>query len=157
MAEARRRRLLSAEHFTVDGTLLEAWASLKSYRPRDDEGPPPGGGRNREVDCRGQRRRSDTHVSSTGSEARLYKKADGQASRLGYLGHVLTENRHGLVVDVELTDANGRAEREAALVMVERSTAGRATLGVTPHVARNDRRWGAAPSTGVRRGTAATR
>ncbi len=160
VAEARRRGLLSAEHFTVDGTLLEAWASLKSYHPRDDEGPPPGGGRNREVDFRGQRRRSDTHVSSTDSEARLYKKADGQASRLGYLGHVLTENRHGLVVDVELTEANGRAEREAALVMVGRSIAGRTTLGadrgydtrgfvaelralgVTPHVARNDRRWG---------------
>ena len=160
VAEARRRRLLSAEHFTVDGTLLEAWASLKSYRPRDDEDPPPGGGRNPEVDFRGQRRRSDTHVSSTDSEARLYKKAAGQASRLGYLGHVLTENRHGLVVDVELTEANGTAEREAALVMVGRSTGGRATLGadrgydtrgfvaelrargVTPHVACIDRRSG---------------
>ena len=160
VAEARRRGLLSAEHFTVDGTLLEAWASLKSYRPRDDDDRPPAGGRNPEVDFRGQRRRAETHVSSTDAEARLYKKAAGQASRLGYLGHVLTENRHGLVVDVELTEANGTAEREAALVMVGRSTAGRATLGadrgydtrgfvaelralgVTPHVARNDRRWG---------------
>ena len=160
VAEARRRRLLSAEHFTVDGTLLEAWASLKSYRPRDDEDPPAGGGRNPEVDFRGQRRRAETHVSSTDREARLYKKAPGQAAQLSYLGHVLTENRHGLVVDVELTEANGRAEREAALRMVQRSTAGRATLGadrgydtrgfvaglralgVTPHVARNERRWG---------------
>ena len=160
VAEARRRRLLSAEHFTVDGTLLEAWASLKSYRPRDDQDPPSGGGRNQEVDFRGQRRRSDTHVSSTDPEARLYTKGSGQTAKLSYLGHVLTENRHGLVVDVELTEANGRAEREAALHMVERRTAGRATLGadrgydtrgfvrelrslgVTPHVARNDRRWG---------------
>ena len=160
VAEARRRRLLSAEHFTVDGTLLEAWASLKSYHPRDDQDPPSGGGRNQEVDFRGQRRRSDTHVSSTDPDARLYKKAPGQAAKLSYLGHVLTENRHGLVVDVELSEANGRAEREAALQMVERSTSGRATLGadrgydtrgfvrelrslgVTPHVARNDRRWG---------------
>ena len=160
VAEARRRKLLSAEHFTVDGTLLEAWASLKSYRPRDDEDPPPGGGRNREVDFRGQRRHSDTHVSSTDSEARLYTKGSGQTAKLSYLGHVLTENRHGMVVDVELTEANGTAEREAALQMVERSTGRRATLGadrgydtrgfvaelralgVTPHVARNDRRWG---------------
>ena len=142
------------------GTLLEAWASLKSYRPRDDQDPPPGGGRNREVDFRGQRRRSETHVSSTDPDARLYKKAPGQVAKLSYPGHVLTENRHGLVVDVELSEANGRAEREAALVMVGRSTAGRATLGadlgydtrgfvrelralgVTQHVARNDRRWG---------------
>ena len=112
------------------------------------------------MDFRGQRRRSDTHVSSTDPDARLYKKAPGQAAKLSYLGHVLTENRHGLVVDVELSEANGRAEREAALQMVERSTSGRATLGadrgydtrgfvrelrslgVTPHVARNDRRWG---------------
>ena len=161
VAEARRRRLLSAEHFAVDGTLLEAWASLKSYHPRDDQDPPSGGGRNQEVDFRGQRRRSDTHVSSTDPDARLYKKAPGQAAKLSYLGHVLTENRHGLVVDVELSEANGRAEREAALQMVERSTSGRATLGadrgydtrgfvrelrslgVTPHVARNDRRLGA--------------
>ena len=85
VAEARRRRLLSAEPFTVDGTLLEAWASIKSYRPRDDEDPLAGGGRNPEVDFRGQRRRSETHVSSTDREARLYKKAAGQASRLGYL------------------------------------------------------------------------
>ena len=160
VAKARRRRLLSAEHFTVDGTLLEAWASLKSYHPRDGQDPPSGGGRNQEVDFRGQRRRSDTHVSSTDPDARLYTKGSGQTAKLSYLGHVLTENRRGLVVDVELTEVNGRAEREAALQMVERSTAGRATLGadrgydtrgfvrelrslgVTPHVARNDRRWG---------------
>lgn len=157
VAEARRRRLLSAEHFTVDGTLLEAWASLKSYRPRDGGGPPRGGGRNAEVDFRGQRRRSETHASSTDPQARLYAKGSGQAAKLSYLGHALTENRHGLVVDVELTEANGRAEREAALAMLERSVPGRATLGadrgydargfveaarglgVTPHVAQHDR------------------
>ena len=160
VAEARRRRLLSADHFTVDGTLLEAWASLKSYRPRDDQDPPSGGGRNPEVDFRGQRRRSDTHASTTDPEARLYRKGRGQKAALSYMGHLLTENRHGLVVDVELTEAHGRAEREAAVAMVERSTTGRATLGadrgydtrdfvaqlrsrgVTPHVAVNDRRWG---------------
>jgi transposase len=86
VAEARRRGLLSAEHFTVDGILLEAWASLKSYRPCDDEDPLPGGGRNREVDFRGERRRAETHVGTTDSEARLYRKAAGQASRLAYLG-----------------------------------------------------------------------
>ena len=156
--EARRRRLLSDDHFSVDGTLLEAWASLKSYRPRDGSGEPPaGGGRNPEVDFRGQRRRRDTHVSSTDPEALLYRKARGQDAQLCYMGHLLTENRHGLVVDVELTEATGYAEREAALLMVERSTTGRATLGadrgydardfvvglrtrgVTPHVARTDR------------------
>ena len=160
VAEARRRRLLSAEHFTGDGTLLEAWASLKSYRPRDDQDTLSGGGRNLEVDFRGQQRRSDTHASTTDPDARLYRKGPGQKAALSYMGHLLTENRHGLVVDVELTEANGRAEREAAVAMVERSTAGRATLGadrgydtrdfvaqlrsrgVTPHVAVNDRRWG---------------
>ena len=115
--EARRRRLLSADHFTVDGTLLEAWASHKSYRPRDEQ-PPQGGGRNRDADFQGQRRSRDTHVSITDPEARLC-----------YLGHVLSENRHGLVVDVELTEADGYAEREAALAMLERSVCGPATLG----------------------------
>ena len=152
----------------MDGTLLEAWASLKSYRPRDDQDPPPGGGRNQAVDFRGQRRRSDTHTSTTDPEARLYKRAPGQVAKLSYLGHVLMENRHGLVVDVALSEANGRAEREAALQMVERRTAGRATLGadrgydvrgfvkalrslgVTPHLARNDRR-GAVPRPPPRR------
>ena len=155
---ARRRRLLSADHFTVDGTLLEAWASHKSYRPRDEQAAPKGGGRNRDADFRGERRRRDTHVSTTDPEARLYRKGKQQGAQLCYLGHVLTENRHGLVVDVELTEADGRAEREAALAMLERSVCGPATLGadrgydtrdfvwqaralgVTPHVAQNDRR-----------------
>ena len=158
VAEARRRRLLSADHFTVDGTLLEAWASLKSYRPRDEQDPPPGGGRNPDVDFRGQQRSRDTHVSTTDPEARLFKKGAGQAAKLSYMGHLLTENRHGLVLAVELTTASGTAEREAALLMLDRSTAGGVTLGadkgydthdfvaqlrsrgVTPHVAQNDTR-----------------
>lgn len=159
VAEARRRRLLSAEHFTVDGTLLEAWASLKSYRPRDGEGgPPAGGGRNPEVDFRGQRRNRATHASSTDPEALLFKKGAGQAAKLAYMGHLLTENRHGLVVDVELTPATGHAEREAARRMLERGAPRGATLGadrgydtrdfvaacralgVTPHVAQNTSR-----------------
>jgi len=157
--EARHRHLLSAEHFTVDGTLLEAWASLKSYRPRDEDDGPRGGGRNPEVDFRGQRRRRETHASHTDPEALLFKKGAGQAAKLSYLGHVLTENRHGLVVDVELTQATGRGEREAALGMLDRRCPrGRATLGadrgydsrdfiaacrersVTPHVAQHQAR-----------------
>lgn len=158
VAEAQRRKLLSADHFTVDGTLLEAWASLKSYRPRDeDDGQRPGGGRNPEVDFRGQRRRRDTHVSTTDPQAQLYTKGSGQTAKLCYLGHVLTENRNGLVVGVALTEASGTAEREAALALLDRCVSGRATLGadrgydtrdfvadcrqrwVTPHVAQHDR------------------
>ena len=159
VAEARRRRLLSADHFTVDGTLLEAWASLKSYRPRDEQDPPAaGGGRNPEVDFRGQRRRRETHVSTTDPQAQLYTKGSGQTAKLCYLGHLLTENRHRLVLDVELTEASGYAERETALAMLDRCAAGGATLGadrgydtrdfvaglrargVTPHVAQNESR-----------------
>jgi transposase len=153
--EARRRRLLSPDHFTVDGTLLEAWASHKSYRPRDER-PPQGGGRNRPRDFKGERRRRETHESTTDPEARLYRKGPQQEAKLCYLGHLLTENRNGLVVDVELTQADGYAEREAALAMLERSVRGPATvgadraydtrdfvwdlcgLGLTPHVAQNE-------------------
>ena len=102
---ARRRWSLSADHFTVDGTLLAAWASHKSYRPRDEQAPPRGGGRNRDADFRGERRSRDTHVSTTDPEARRCRKDKQQGAQLCYLGHVLTENRHGLVVDVELTEA----------------------------------------------------
>ncbi len=157
--EARRRRLLSADHFTVDGTLLDAWASHKSYRPRDEQPPDDArrGGRNRPRDFKGERRSRDTHESTTDPEARLYRKGKQQEARLCYLGHVLTENRHGLVIDVELTEADGYAERDAALTMLERSVQGPATLGadrgydtrdfvwdlrglgVTPHVAQNER------------------
>jgi transposase len=111
VAEAQRRRLLSAEHFTVDGTLLEAWASVKSYRPRDGQDPPAtGGGRNPAVDFRGQRRSRETHVSTTDPEARLYPKGSGQAAKLCYIGHVLSDNRHGLVVEGH-ADAGRRLRR----------------------------------------------
>ncbi|MCA9527601.1 MAG: IS5 family transposase [Dehalococcoidia bacterium] len=157
VAEAQRRRLLSEEHFTVDGTLLEAWASLKSFRPRDEEDPPAGAGRNPERDFRGNPRKNDTHVSTTDPEARLYTKSSGQAAKLCFMGHLLTENRSGLVLDILVTEATGGAERETAIRLLERRPGvhRRATLGadkaydtrdfvrqcreqdVTPHVAQN--------------------
>jgi transposase len=112
--EAERRRLLSDDHFTVDGTLLEAWASVKSFRPKDDDAAPPSG-RNPEVDFHGQRRRNDTHQSTTDPEARLAKKSKGTAAKPSYAGHVLMENRHGMVVGAALTEANGYVERDTAL------------------------------------------
>lgn len=156
--EAQRRQLISDEHFTVDGTLLQAWASLKSVRPRDAGDPPGrGGGRNPDVDFHGQRRTNDTHVSLTDPEARLARKGKGQETRLCYAGHVLMENRHGLILDVHVNQATGTAERDAALVMLDRrrTVRKRATLGadkgydtrafvralreraVTPHVTQN--------------------
>jgi transposase len=156
--EAQRRQLISDDHFTVDGTLLQAWASLKSVRPRDEDDPPAaGGGSNPSVDFRGQRRRNDTHVSQTDPQARLARKGRGQETHLCYAGHVLMENRHGLILDVHVSQATGTAERDAALVMLDRRRpAGkRVTLGadkgydtrafvaalrarqVTPHVTQN--------------------
>jgi transposase len=118
--EARRRHLLSEEHFTVDGTLLESWASMKSFRPKDGRGDPPdGAGRNPAVDFRGQRRVNATHASTTDAEARLARKGPGQEARLCFAGHVLMENRQGLVVDVQVTQARGTAERDAALDMLQ--------------------------------------
>ncbi|HLB23167.1 MAG TPA: IS5 family transposase [Dehalococcoidia bacterium] len=160
-AEAARRQLLSSDHFTVDGTLLQAWASLKSVRPREDDdlSPPAAGGRNRDVDFRGQRRSNQTHVSATDAEARLARKGDGQETRLCFAGHVLMENRNGLVVDLLLTQATGRAEREAALRLLDRRrgrrrisvgadkaydttdfVAGCRALNVTPQVAQHTTR-----------------
>ena len=157
--QARAQRLLSEEHFSVDGTLLEAWASVKSFRPRDeDQSPPEGGGRNPEVDFRGERRSNDTHQSTTDPEARLAKKGKGKEAKLCFGAHVLMDNREGLVVDVRLTPANGTCEREAALEMLG-SVPGsrRITVGadrgydtrgfvagcreslVTPHVAQKQR------------------
>jgi transposase len=95
LEEAQRRRLLSEEHFTVDGTLLEAWASLKSFRPKGEEDPPAGAGRNPERDFRGKPRKNDTHASTTDAEARLYTKGKGQAARLCFMAHALMENRNG--------------------------------------------------------------
>ena len=112
------RRLLSDEHFSVDGTLITAWASMKSLRPRDQGGDgSAGGGRNRDADFHGQKRRNDTHASTTDGDARLYRKGHGQESRLAYLGHLMSENRHGLVVRATTTRADGRAEWEAGLTI----------------------------------------
>lgn len=130
--QAERAGLLSNEHFTVDGTLIEAWASMKSFRPKneDDQEPPAGDGRNPEVDFKGQVRQNDSHQSTTDPESRLFKKGKGKEARLCFMGHVLMENRSGLVVDSRLTQATGTAEREAALDMVENVPGtGRITVG----------------------------
>jgi transposase len=147
--------LISDEHFTVDGTLLEAWASQKSFKPTGTDQTPPNDPKNPTVNFRGAARRNDTHRSTTDPDARLYKKGTGQPAKLAYLGHLLTENRHGFIVDTALTAATGTAERDAAMVMLgdlplttRRLTVGadknydtRAwvaavrTLHITPHVA----------------------
>ncbi len=113
VAQARRAGLLSDEHFSVDGTLIEAWASQKSFQPKDPKGPPPSGGG--AGDFKGQRRRNDTHASRTDPDARLYRKGNSQEARLAYIGNVLIENRSGLAVGGEVAIAGGSAEREAAL------------------------------------------
>jgi transposase len=131
------KRLLSAEHFSVDGTLLKAWASMKSFRPKspssgedpmNGSGEPPSPGRNGEANFRKTKRSNETHASRTDKDARLFRKGDGQESRLSYLGHALMENRNGLVVAAEATLATGTAEREAAARLSERLPEG-ATLG----------------------------
>jgi IS5 family transposase len=153
------KRLLSTEHFSVDGTLIEAWASMKSFKPTDGSNEPPadGGGRNQETDFHGQRRSNETHTSTTDPEARLYRKGPGKEAKLCFMGHALMENRNGLIVDACLTAAEGHAERIAGLHMIEpRADRPHAiTLGadkaydaedfvnelrsmkVTPHVAQN--------------------
>ena len=155
LAQPRVKRLISSDHFSVDGTLLEAWASLKSFRKTDgSDNDPDGPGRNAERGFHKEKRSNDTHQSTTDPQARLYRKGNGQPARLCYLGHALMENRHGLAVDGGVTLATGTAEREAALVMLDRRRRrGRITLGadkaydvrqfigdlrarrVTPHVA----------------------
>jgi transposase len=117
LIHAETAQLLSDEHFTVDGTLLEAWASQKSFQPRDQDPPPSDG--NPTVNCHWQRRSNATHQSTTNPDARLYKKARGREARLGYLGHVLMEHRSGLIVRATVTPADGHGERDAALVMIE--------------------------------------
>lgn len=111
--EARRRRLLSDEHFTVDGTLLEAWASQKSFQPKD--GPPSSG-----ANFRGERRSNETHRSTTDPDARLARKGPGREAKLSYEGSVIMDNRHGLVVDTQVAVVTGRSERESALEMLDR-------------------------------------
>jgi transposase len=159
LAQPRIRRLLSTEHFSVDGTLIEAWASMKSFKSRDgsDEPPASGGGRNAEANFRGERRSNETHVSATDPDARLYRKGAGKEAKLCFMGHALMENRSGLLVGACLTRADGQAERVAALALIEpHADRPRAitlgadkgydaqdfinelrTLRVTPHVAQN--------------------
>jgi transposase len=120
--QAAKKKLISDEHFTADGTLLEAWASMKSFKPKGSDKntfSDTGSGKNPTVNFRGQKRKNDTHQSVTDPEARLYKKAKGQQAKLCYLGHALMENRNGLVVDTRVTLADGTAERKAAIEMVE--------------------------------------
>jgi transposase len=156
--QPRVKQLLSTEHFTVDGTLIEAWASLKSFKPRDgSDEPPAGSGRNLDANFHGSTRSNATHVSTTDPDARLYRKGPGKEAKLCFIGHGLMENRHGLLVDAGLTQADGRAERVAALHMIEpRADRPRAitlgadkaydtedfvnelrTMSVKPHVAQN--------------------
>jgi len=156
LGQEQVKALLSDDHFSVDGTLIEAWASMKSFRPKDGSGEPPAPGRNGERDFHGKTRSNQTHASTTDRDARLYRKGPGQPAKLAYLGHVVMENRHALVVDTRLTLATGTAEREAALEMAAaRPGNHRITLGadkaydvagfvadlrqynVTPHVAQN--------------------
>src|SRR6059058_2276670 len=130
LADPQVKPLLSTEHFSVDGTLIEAWASMKSFRPKDVSGEPPAPGRNGERDFHGERRSNETHASTTDPDAKLFRKAAGQAAKLCHMGHVLMENRNGLVVDTTTTTATGTAEREAAIAMVgDRPDGGRITLG----------------------------
>jgi transposase len=121
LAQSKVKKLLSSDHFSVDGTLIEAWASMKSVKPKDGSGEPPtqGGGRNAEADFHGQKRSNDTHASTTDPDARLYRKGKGKETKLCFIGHGLMENRHGLLVDACLTQADGHAERVAALHMIE--------------------------------------
>jgi transposase len=151
----RAKSFMSDEHFTVDGTLIEAWASHKSFRRKDGQGKPPGPGG--EVDFHGEKRNNKTHESTTDPDARLFRKSQGSEAKLSYLGHVLMENRNGLLVQTFLTEAHGRAERDAAMLMAEAIPAGkRVTMGgdknydtqefvgelrgmnITPHVAQNN-------------------
>ncbi len=159
--KAREQQLLSSEHFTVDGTLIDAWASLKSFKPKeqkDEERKPPDDPGNPTVNFHGEKRGNATHVSTTDPEARLARKGQGKEARLSFAGHVLMENRNGLCVDVSLSEANGTAEREEALGMVQRQKEVGVQVGtlgadkgydtrdfverlrqegVTPHVAQN--------------------
>ena len=157
LAQARQQGVLSDEHFTVDGTLIEAWASLKSFKRKDTKStPPPDDPGNPTVNFHGERRSNETHASTTDPDARLFRKGNGQEAKLYYQGHVLMENRHGLAVAGCVTRASGRGERAAALELVGGlEPRGRATLGadkgydtrdfvqairllqVTPHVAQN--------------------
>src|SRR6266446_1455272 len=151
------RQLLSSEHFSVNGTLIEAWASLKSFVPKDGSNPPAeGAGRNAERDFHGEKRKNDTHSSTTDPDARLFRKGAGKEAKLCHMGHVMMENRNALIVDAQLTEANGTAERATALDMIDDNArpgstvggdknydtadfvAGCRERGCTPHVSQNN-------------------
>jgi transposase len=161
VAQARRKGLTSDEHFTVDGTLLEAWASVKSFQRQDGKNPPPDDPGNPTVNFHGEKRSNQTHASQTDPDAKLARKGRGKEAKLSFSGNLLVENRNGLIVASEVFEANGTAERDAALVMLEQIQGTKAItaggdkgydtldfvaecrhLGVTPHVAQNDRRRG---------------
>jgi len=112
------KTLLSDDHFSVDGTLIQAWASMQSFRPKDGSGEPPAPGRNGGRDFHGEKRSNATHLSMTDPEAKLYRKGPGKEAKLSFMGHVLMENRHGLVVDGRVSEAHGMAERDQAEVMI---------------------------------------
>jgi hypothetical protein len=159
LADPKVKKLISTEHFSVDGTLIEAYASMKSFRPKDGSGEPPTPGRNGTRDFHGEKRSNETHASATDPDARLLRKGAGKEAKLCFMGHALMENRNGLVVDVRFTRADGHAERIAALAMIEplADRPDRVTLGadagydtedfinelrsmnVTPHVAAKSR------------------
>jgi transposase len=159
--QAQEKKLTSDEHFTVDGTLVEAWASLKSFQRKDGKNPPPDDPGNPTVDFHGEKRSNETHESTTDRDALLARKGNGKEAKLSYNGNLLVENRNGLIITTELFQANGTAERDAALVMLERLPGDkRVTVGadkaydtkdfvaecrnikVTPHVAQNVKRSG---------------
>jgi transposase len=162
LAQARAADLLSDEHFSVDGTLIEAWAGQKSFQRRDEnQQQPPDDPGNPTVNFHGETRRNETHESTTDADARLARKSGGHEAKLAYCGNVLIENRNGLVVDAELLQANGTAERDAALLMAERIEGSQRVtvaadkgydtkefvreirgMNITPHLARNDKRPG---------------
>src|SRR5437879_5632978 len=161
VAQAGAKGLTSDEHFTVDGTLLEAWASVKSFQPKEKKTPPPGDPGNPTVNFHGEKRSNDTHESKTDPESQLARKGPGKEAKLSYSGNLLVENGNGLIVDAEVFQANGTAERDAALVMMEKLPGTKAVtvggdkgfdtrgfvaecrnLGVTPHVAQNHARAG---------------
>ena len=156
------RKLLSSEHFSVDGTLIEAWASMKSFVPKSGGGDPPSGtssgsgSRNAERDFHGEKRRNDTHSSTTDPDAQLFRKGAGKEAKLCHMGHLMTENRNGLIVDARLSEANGTAERTTALDMIADNAKPGSTVGgdknydtadfvagcrersCTPHVSQNN-------------------
>src|SRR5579863_8754098 len=159
--QAQAKGLTSDEHFTVDGTLIEAWASLKSFQRKDQKNPPPDDPGNPSVDFHGEKRSNETHESTTDEDAKLARKGTGKEAKLSFTGNLLVENRNGLIVTTELFQANGTAERDAGLVMLEqirgehRLTVGAdkgydtrdfvaecRNLNVTPHVAQNTKRSG---------------